>query len=188
MKASQLRDLSRQHASGEIDRAQYRAARRKLIEAVTSGELQLRYRDIHLPEDPVAPDARWRRLGLVLLLGLLLAAIGVYVLGRPEASAPRPVAAGNGATLLVQQFLAGGDWSEVALAEFEQAWLRADAFQKEGARRSAHWRALRVETLRRLREQEALAAAGDREALLAAGRLRMFAERVGIRPGGAHST
>src|SRR5690606_7176621 len=123
-----------------------------------------------------------------LLLGLLLAAIGGYVPARPDASAPRPGAAGNGATLLVQPFLAGGDVSEAAPSAFEQAWRRADAFQQVGPRRTATWRAVRVETLRRLREQEALAAAGDREALLAAGRLRMFAERVGIRPGGAHST
>lgn len=153
MEASQLRDLARRYASGQLERQEYREARRKLIEEIVAGRIELHQRQSD-PRDDNRPghDSRWQRLGLVLLLGLLLAAFAVYFLGDRDRAdeGPATTPSATPATALIAGFISDDDWSETALERLESEWRTVDAFQREIARRDHRWQALRRATTRRL--------------------------------------
>lgn len=192
MKASQLRDLTRKYAAGNLGRDEYVTARARLIDGIVRGDIEIVYRDL----DPASRTANttagqkhWLLAGgSIMLIGLLLVALLVYFL---DDNTPRTPAAGGAAAdvvkepgvELLQHFLDAGDWSEASVQRLEDDWTKLTAFERESARRSAGYRRLKYETTRRIREQEALLAAGQMEALLLATRLQAFAERLGIPAG-----
>lgn len=188
MKASQLRDLTRRYAGGQLGREEYEAERARLIDGIVSGRVELRYRELE-PAAVQADQAGRHRLltgGTITLAALLLVALLVYFIdsdaGRgetPAAVAP-PVPAENPGTKRLDAFMRAGDWTERSLAQLESDWSNLSAFHRENARRSAPFQRLKYETGRRITEQEALLAAGEMEALLQAERLREFAKQLGI--------
>lgn len=187
MKASQLRDLTRKYASGGLARAEYVAERKRLIDGIVSGEIELRYRSLE-PAGKVNHNGerkRWMVLaGSVLLVGMLLVAVLAYFMEADDQRAmveatPPPSTPEPGVELL-RAFAESGQWSNDALASLETDWQQLTPFQQESARRSAAYRQLKHETNQRIIEQEALLAAGEMEALLVAGRLREFAGKLGF--------
>lgn len=190
MKASQLRDLTRRYAAGNLGRDEYVAERARLIDGIVRGDIAIVYRDLD-PAGSVANGTgghkHWLLAGgSVMLVGLLLVALLVYFLDDNTHASADTVAADvvkEPGVELLQRFLDGGDWSEASVQRLEDEWTKLTAFEQESARRSAGYRRLKHETTRRIREQEALLAAGEMEALLQATRLRAFAERLGIPSG-----
>lgn len=187
MKVSQLRDLTRKYAAGGISRDEYLAQRTRLIDGMVSGEVEIRYRDITAPAAGVnrpSMGSRWYRSSSALLLVLLVLALVVYfVVDRPQ---PTPSASSAVAPavdprdMLFVEFLQNQDWAEPSLAQMESQWNEMSGFEQENARRSSVYRRLKNATAQRIREQEALVAAGETEALLQVARLRDFAQRLGF--------
>lgn len=197
MKASQLRDLSRKYASGGISREDYLQERRRLIDAITRGEVELEYHEL----DPNGVNAQKadtsRRPGRTLLAaaGLLLVLVVAFTThflsgnGNAESrDADEAMAAGevpaqsvNPAIETLRSFSTADDWSEASLSALENDWANYSAAQREEAQESIAYRRLAREVQARIREHEALVAAGgDPDALMRAARLRMFAERIGF--------
>lgn len=186
MKASQLRDLTREFAGGKMDRQAYVAERTRLIDGIVSGEIPIRYRELEpAAASPARPiSQRWLGLAAASLVGLLLVALVAHYVGSPApdaaANQPASVPNQNPGVELLATFNGNDDWSEASLSAFEAEWNGLTAFQQENARRSADFRQLRHQTSQRIREQEALLAAGEMEALMKAVRLREFGERMGF--------
>ena len=187
MKASQLRDLTRRYASGGLARAEYIAERKRLIDGIVSGEIELRYKSLEPSgrTNREGKQKRWLVLGgSLLLVGMLLVAVLSYFVDggnpRPDSEAVPAVTAPEPGTDLLRAFAQHGQWSNDALKSLEENWQQLTPFQKESARRSAAWRQLKHETNQRIIEQEALLAAGEMDALLVAGRLREFAGKLGF--------
>lgn len=187
MKASQLRDLTRKYAAGGLARAEYLAERKRLINGIVSGEIELRYRSLEPAGKAMHNGGRkpWMVLtGSLLLVGMLLVALLAYFMEGDNQQAiaeatPAPTAPEPGVELL-RSFAQSGQWSNDALASLESNWQQLTPFQQESARRSPAYRQLRHETNQRIIEQEALLAAGEMDALLVVGRLREFAGKLGF--------
>ena len=186
MKASQLRDLTRRYAGGQLGREEYEAERTRLIDGIVSGRIVLRYRELEPGASQAPPVARHRLLtgGTITLAALLLVALLVYFIdsdaGRGETSPVATAPAENPGAKRLDAFMSAGDWSETSLAQLESDWSQLSAFHRENARRSPSFQRLKYETGRRITEQEALLAAGEMEALLQAARLREFARQLGM--------
>lgn len=189
MKASQLRDLTRKYAAGGLAREDYVAERKRLIEGVVSGEIELRHRNLEPAIKANGGNSerkRWLVLGgSILLVGMLLVAVLAYFVGDNtgrEAAGTKaaPVSALEPGSDLLREFVQAGQWSNEALDSLEAKWQQLTAFQQESARRSTAYRQLKHETNQRIIEQEALLAAGEMDALLMAGRLREFAGKLGF--------
>lgn len=191
MKASQLRDLTRKYASGSMNREAYLAERKRLIDAVTSGEEKLRYRELDPPSSPPARSgasgsrAKYAVAGLILVLAIAFAA---HFLSNNGDQAPaKPAAAQqdlpppNPVIEDLKEFNAGDDWSDASLDALAASWAEASDSDREAARSSLPYRRLKREVETRIREHEALVAAGgDPDSLLRAARLRMFSEQLGF--------
>lgn len=187
MKASQLRDLTRRYAAGLLGRDEYLDERKRLIDAIVAGTAEIKYRDLDRASGIKKATRRppwWITAGTLMLVGLLLAAIAAYFLDPTSNQEQKPeavnVAPPNPAVHLLTGFLNQGNWTLESLESLESQWQDLSAFQQESARRSAYYRQLKHETGQRITEQEALLAAGEMDALLLAGRLREFAERMGF--------
>lgn len=190
MKASQLRDLGRKHAAGKIDRDDYVVERRKLIDAITRGDVDLEYRELD-PPGSGGNSARSRpsRTALAaagLIVVLLVAFAAHFLAGNGNAvesteSTPQAATATNPAVELLQEFAAADDWSDPTLESVETRWSELAEEDRERARQSVAYRRLVREVQTRIREHEALVSAGGSpDALMRAARLRMFAERLGF--------
>lgn len=188
MKASQLRDLTRRYAGGEISREAYLAERMRLIDGVTSGEIDIHHRELESGDERKRKRARgWRQgwrysIVTVFLVALLVIALLAYFMDRQPA-APEPAAQamiGNPAIELLDEFIKDGNWSEDALSKFESRWQAVSLDDQQDARRSASFRRLKNETGKRIREQDALISAGEMEALLYIAKLRSFAQTMGF--------
>jgi len=187
MKSSQLRDLTRKYAAGGLDRDEYIAERKRLIDGVVAGELDLRYRDVGpaAPVDWHASRRRWWIVGgTLMLVGMLLVAVVAYFLdpdgsNKDPVTAVSPVPADPGADLL-HDFVRQGQWTQASLDALESDWQKLTPFQQESARRSSFYRHMKHETSQRILEQEALLATGEVDALLLVARLREFADKVGF--------
>lgn len=189
MKVSQLRDLTRKYASGRISREEYLAERKRMLDAITSGEETARYRELE-PDTGADGERRLPRsrtlIAASLLIFLLLVAFATHLLSNGPAedtrssadSAPAPE---NPAIVLIREFNDQDDWSANALSALENDWNKLSAAQRTTARNSVPYRRLRREVDARIREHEALVASGgDPNALMKAARLRMFVERMGF--------
>lgn len=187
MKISQLRDLTRRYAAGGIEREEYLAQRSRLIDGMVAGEIEIRHRELNASAETRTVDrARhryWYGSGTLLLLALLVLAVVTYFLvEQPEPPPPVlsdvPTVNSPGESFVV--FLQKTDWNEPSLAELESQWIATPTFEQENVRRSSIYRRLKNATAQRIREQEALVAAGETEALLKVARLRNFAQRLGF--------
>lgn len=187
MKASQLRDLTRKYAAGNLARDAYVVERARLIEGIVRGDIEIVYRNLD-PSTITTPRSgslrHWLLVsGSAMLVGLLLVALLVYFLDDSTHEITGTVAMDpvmEPGVELLQRFLDGGDWSEASVRKLEDDWTKLTAFEQESARRSPGYRRLKHETTRRILEQEALLATGEMEAFLQVTRLRTFAERLGI--------
>lgn len=188
MKASQLRDLTRRYAAGVLARDEYVAERKRLIDGIVSGEIELRYRSLEPAHEHGSGGGRKRWLvigGSLMLIGMLLVAVLAYFLDdsagkNNRETKPSAAVASDPGTDLLREFVRAGHWSNSSLQLLENNWQQLTPFQQESARRSAAYRQLKHETNQRIIEQEALMAAGEMDALLLAGRLREFAGRLGF--------
>lgn len=187
MKVSQLRDLTRKYANGQLGREEYLAERERLIGGVVAGQIELHYRELTpVPQHGAPAQKHWLFIGgSIMLVGLLLIALLAYFVDdgptrSQAATANGPAAVENPGAKRLSAFMSAGDWSEDSLARLERDWQGLSAFQRQNARRSATFQRLKYETSQRITEQEALLAAGEMEALLYAARLREFADRMGI--------
>lgn len=188
MKASQLRDLSRKYASGGITRDDYLAKRRELIDAITRGDTELKYRELDPPGSSRQPgSSKPSRTFLAaggLLLVLLIAFAAHFLSGNGE---PQVTAAdtepekANPAIELLAAFESEDDWSDESLARVEAQWQALSQADRDMAKESLPYRRIAREVQTRIREHEALVSAGGSpDALMRAARLRTFAERLGI--------
>jgi hypothetical protein len=187
MKVSQLRDLTRKYASGGLEREAYLKERLRLIDAITAGEEQPRYREIDAqPADQTRmsrrPANRTRLAASALLLVLVIAFLAHFLAGMASDPVERPARQNtvtNPAISLLLTFNAQDDWSESTLRKLETEWQATAPSARETARSSVAYRRLKREVDARIREQEALITTGDEpDALMQAARLRMFAERL----------
>lgn len=142
MKSSQVRDLARRYAAGQLSQENYRSQRRALIDAIAGGEQPLSYR-----ETAVRTRGRGGRVKLmaVAVVVILLVAVALKLTWKaarsshkanavPIAVVPPPLPAPG--PDLVRDFVEANDWSDVSLESLAQHWMNLTAEDQGNARQS----------------------------------------------------
>ncbi len=187
MKSSQIRELARRYATGQLNQENYRSQRRTLIDAVANGQQPLTYK-----ENGNAVSIR--RAGLKLLVmgvvAVLVAGVVISMLlksgdsshhqtarqaaamaAQPPALPPAP---GPG---LVHTFVDADDWTDGSLESFARRWSALPADEQAKARASLMFPRL-VSDLRQQITSERAVAAGGADLHLAA--LQKVAKTLGV--------
>ncbi|MGH8320367.1 MAG: hypothetical protein ACRESX_00770 [Gammaproteobacteria bacterium] len=138
MKPSAVRELARRYAAGELSLDEYRAQRRNLIEAVTSGKQRLEYGQPTLGRIR-RPPLHWPMFFMPLAV-LVAAGVGTTVwmshsrsTGAQHAPANILVETGPG---LVRSFVEANDWNDASVQQFMQHWGKLPRHEQTAAYRS----------------------------------------------------
>lgn len=122
MKPSPIRELARRYATGELSLEEYRAQRHKLIDGVTSGQLNLEYGEISVARHK-RPYWLWASAIVLLIAGLVIGTFALkwhmHASGRQFAKTQNTHASGKA---VLQAFITSNDWSDASLVEFLQRW------------------------------------------------------------------
>jgi hypothetical protein len=196
MPYSQLRELARAYAAGQVSRDEYRAKRAALIGDFATGKLQIDYRDIVAPK-PVHPPTVIIDVGeeepevrrAPIILGAIAIVLGIGAAGfwylRLQVAPPPAVAAAqpvSPAAELVARFVAADDYGAAACDAFERAWAEFEEEERAAAQRDQAWKRLVFALRAKLRDQQALVAVDTTgAAAIEETRLREFAGRIGVR-------
>jgi hypothetical protein len=169
MKSSQVRELARRYATGQLNQESYRSQRRALIDAVTGGHESLHYKP---GPNGVAP----RRMGVRLLaLGVaavLIAGVVVSMLlknnneaarhaaARPASAADvpaAPVAVPPPGPALVRTFVDTDDWTDDSLDSFSRRWSALAPDEQAKARASMMYPRLLSDLRQQITSEKAVA-------------------------------
>jgi hypothetical protein len=142
MKASQVRDLARRYAAGQLSQENYRSQRRVLIDAISAGEQALAYR-----ETAVRMPGRSGKIKLMAVTAvvILLVAVALKLTWRaarssrkpaPTSTAPAPPPLPAPGPDLVRDFVEANDWSDGSLEGLSQHWMNLTAMDQGNARQS----------------------------------------------------
>ena len=186
MKSSQVRELARRYATGQLNQENYRSQRRTLIDAVAGGQQALAYKEN-------GNDVTMRRTGIKFLALSVIAALvaGVVIsmlLKNGDAtrhSAPRatatatvapavPVAPGPG---LVHTFVDADDWTDMSLESFSRRWSALPADEQAKARESLMYPRLVSDLRQQITSEKAVAGTGADMHLTA---LQKMAKTLGV--------
>jgi len=185
MKSSQVRELARRYATGQLNQESYRSQRRVLIDAVTGGKQALVYKE-------TGNGAGLRRTGVKLLALSIVAAMvaGVVISmllkngGATRQVAVRPAAAPTAPAVqpapgpaLVRTFLDANDWTDESLDSFSRRWSSLSADEQAKARGSIMYPRL-VSNLREQITSEKAVAGGGADLHLNA--LQKMAKTLGV--------
>jgi len=168
MKSSQIRELARRYATGQLNQENYRSQRRALIDAVTSGRESLHYKE---GPNGVSP----RRMGIRLLaLGVaavLVAGVVASVLlknndsarrtvERPTAAAMAAIPAPASGPALVRTFVETDDWTDSSLDSFTHRWKDLPTDEQTKARASMMYPRLLSDLRQQIASEKAVAGSG----------------------------
>lgn len=194
-KFSQLRELARQFAAGQVGRDEYRRDRAVMLDQIGGGTLTIVYREI-TPPKPASPptviidvgddEPDTNRLRIILGALLLVTAIGSggwwYLQRQTIAPAAlvnvAPKAAG---VIVIESFLAANDWSSAGVADFEDKWAALDPTQQSEARNDPAFGRLERDLRSRIEDQlSVLDIDKSGQAQGEVTRLRSFGSRLGV--------
>lgn len=168
MKSSQVRELARRYATGQLNQESYRSQRRALIDAVTGGRESLHYKQGPNGNAP-------RRMGMRLLaLGVaavLVAGVVVSMLLKNNNEAARraaaraaavavpatPVAAPAPGPALVRTFVDTDDWTDSSLDSFSRRWNTLPPDEQNKARASMMYPRLLSDLRQQITSEKAVA-------------------------------
>lgn len=146
MKSSQVRELARRYAAGQLNQESYRSQRRALIDAVTGGQQTLVYK-----ENQAANSLRRGGAKLLALAVVAVVAIGIAVSlalkgsgGAHGSAAKAPVSAPvapaapapTPGPALVRTFVEANDWNDGSLDTFTHRWTSLPTDEQSKARDS----------------------------------------------------
>lgn len=176
MRSSQVRDLARRYATGKLSQESYRSQRRALIDSITSGGVQLSYRNEERKVARPRPSAKL--LGGAALALLIVGIAAVVLIKRSghghgagaaqaatTAAAPVAAPAAPGPDL-VREFVEADDWSDTSLQSFEHRWLGLGTEQQAKAKDSPMFGRLLSEVRRQVDSEKAVAGGGGVDAHL----------------------
>lgn len=165
MKSSQVRDLARRYAAGQLSQENYRSQRRALIDAIAGGEQVLTYR-----ESKVRSRGRSGRAKLITIavVVILLVAVALKLTWKaasssrktpatPVAVAPPPLPAPG--PDLVRGFVEANDWSDASLESLSQRWMNLTAEDQGNARQSLMYPRLVTGLRQQITSEKAVAGA-----------------------------
>lgn len=186
MKSSQVRELARRYATGQLNQENYRSQRRTLIDAVAGGQQALAYKEN-------GNGVTMRRTGIKFLALSVVAALvaGVVIsmllkngdstrhnATRPVATtavpAAAPVAPGPG---LVRTFVDADDWTDSSLDSFSRRWNALPPDEQAKARDSLMYPRLVSDLRQQITSEKAVAGGGSDPHLTA---LQKMAKTLGV--------
>ena len=186
MKSSQVRELARRYATGQLNQENYRSQRRALIDAVTNGRQALVYKES-------GNGLMLRRSGIKFLAMSVVAALvaGVVIsmllknttanrqtAARPVVATPAPMvpapAPGAG---LVHTFIDANDWTDSSLENFSRRWSTLPADEQAKARGSMMYPRLVSELRQQITSEKAVAGNSADPHLMA---LQKMAKTLGV--------
>ena len=169
MKSSQVRELARRYATGQLNQENYRSQRRALIDAVTNGRQALVYKES-------GNGLMLRRNGIKFLAMSVVAALvaGVVIsmllknttanrqtAARPVVATPAPMvpapAPGAG---LVHTFIDANDWTDGSLDTFTHRWISLPTDEQSKARDSLMYPRLVSELRDQITSEKAVSGGG----------------------------
>jgi hypothetical protein len=185
MKSSQVRELARRYATGQLNQENYRSQRRMLIDAVTSGQQSLTYKEN-------GNGITMRRTGVKFLalsvVAALVSGVVISMLLKNNGSTHRttpptavtaavaaPVAPGPG---LVRTFVDADDWTDSSLDSFSRRWSALAQDEHVKARASLMYPRLVSDLRQQISSEKAVAGSGTADIHLAA--LQKMAKTLGI--------
>lgn len=188
MKSSQVRELARRYASGQLNQENYRSQRRALIDAVTGGQQALSYKEYGSVISIRRAGVKFLALSVVaaLVAGVVISMLlknntNRHVTDRSAATAPGqvqaqtpPPAPGPG---LVRIFVDTDDWTDMSLENFTRRWSALPTDEQAKARASLMFPRL-VSDLRQQITSEKAVAGGGADPHLAA--LQKMAKTLGV--------
>ena len=170
MKSSQVRDLARRYAAGQLNQENYRSQRRALIDSITGGQQPLVYREVQ-----AASSMRRGGIKLLALAVVAVVAIGVAVSlalkssGETRGSAGKmPSAAPAGPVTppsspgpaLVHTFVEANDWNDDSLDTFTHRWAALPVDEQTKARDSLMYPRLVSELRDQITSEKAVSGGG----------------------------
>ncbi|HEV2321252.1 MAG TPA: hypothetical protein VGT42_02725 [Gammaproteobacteria bacterium] len=187
MKSSQVRELARRYAAGQLNQENYRSQRRALIDAVTGGQQPLVYKDIQAANSMRRGGVKLLALGVVALLAIGIAVSlalkspgGVHG-GTTKAPTSMPAAPvgppPSPGPALVRTFVEANDWNDDSLDTFTHRWAGLPADEQSKARDSLMYPRL-VSELRGQIISEKAVSNGSADPHLAA--LQKMAKALGV--------
>ena len=184
MKSSQVRELARRYATGQLNQENYRSQRRTLIDAVTDGRQGLIYKE---NGNGVALRRNGVKFLALSVVGALVAGVVISMLlknntaSRQAASHPAPAVVAQTApapgAALVRTFVETNDWTDVSLDSFSRRWSTLDAGEQTKARGSMMYPRLVADLHQQITSEKAVAGSGADAHLLA---LQKMAKTLGL--------
>ena len=167
MKSSSIRELARHYATGELSLDEYRAQRRTLIDAVTSGRAQIEYRDGYSVR---VWNQRFSWAFFVPVAAIILV-LATSLLWRATLKPHTPhdhsisVSAAGAPLLptgisLVHDFVKTNNWDDASLEQFMRGWRALQPAAQNAARQSYLYPRLISELREQITAQQAMAAMG----------------------------
>ncbi len=156
MKPSPIRELARRYAIGELSLEEYRAQRRKLIDGVTSGTLNLEYGEISVARQK-RPYLWWSAAIALLFTGLIIGGFAwkwhMHASGQQSTRPENTLATGPA---VLQTFITSNDWSDASLVEFLQNWKALPAREQNAAQNSYLFPRLAAQLREQIASQKAV--------------------------------
>lgn len=190
MKSSQVRDLARRYATGQLNQENYRSQRRALIEAVEKGRQGLVYKESG--NGVIALRRNGVKFLALSVVAALVAGVAISMLlknndsnrhsaGRPAVTsvaaavpaAPPP----SPGPALVRTFLDANDWTDGSLDSFSRRWSALPAEDQTKARASLMYPRLISDLRQQLTSEKAVAGNGVDPHLTA---LQKMAKTLGV--------
>ncbi|MFI4968198.1 MAG: hypothetical protein ACHQAU_05665 [Gammaproteobacteria bacterium] len=186
MKSSQVRELARRYATGQLNQESYRSQRRTLIDAVAGGQQALAYKEN-------GNGVTLRRNGVKFLalavIAALVAGVAISMLLKNSDASHRagarsapaaavtptvPVAPGPG---LVRTFVDADDWTDMSLESFSRRWNALSADEQAKARDSLMYPRLVSDLRQQITSEKAVSGGGADLHLVA---LQKMAKTLGV--------
>lgn len=185
MKSSQVRDLARRYAAGQLSQENYRGQRRALIDSIASGQQPLAYHEMRVKVP--GRNTRMKLIAVAVIVVLLVSVAlklgwktlrGSHNTGAPAAStafAPPPLPAPG--PDLVSGFVDANDWSDASLLDLEHRWGALPAADQGKARDSMMYPQLVANLRQQITSEKAIANGGPDSHLV---ELNKLAKTLGI--------
>jgi len=164
VKSSQVRDLARRYAAGQLSQENYRSQRRSFIDSVAVGTQPLVYKESAVR----LPGKRARvKLMAVAAAAILLAVVALKLLWKtthtahktpanaPTAFVPPPLPAPG--PDLVRTFVETNDWSDGSLEDLSHRWVGLTAEDQGKARDSLMYPRLEAGLRQQITSEKAVA-------------------------------
>lgn len=187
MKSSQVRELARRYATGQLNQENYRSQRRMLIDAVTGGQQALNYKEGPNGVTPRRMGIRLLALGVaaVLVAGVVVSMVLKNSDGTRHAVPKAATAAAAVAAplpppgpALVRTFVDTDDWTDGSLDSFSRRWISLSTDEQTKARASMMYPRLLSDLRQQITSEKAVAGSQASDPHLTA--LEKMAKTLGV--------